>query len=185
MGCCWATTIPEWERAMENMKSLNEEAWKDMSEIPPKKWTRAAFSTYPVCHLQVNNMCEAFNRAILEWREKPIISLIDGLKSYMTDKIVKQRDLMLRYRGEICPMIQQKLEVNKDYADRWHAQWHGDGSNSQFEVSNGHDKYIVDLKIKSCACRRWDLSGIPCCHAIACMYYNNEIPEDYVNPWYR
>jgi hypothetical protein len=58
-----ATTIPEFERAMENMKKLNEDAWKDMSQIPPSMWSRSGYSTYTQCDLQVNNMCEAFNKA--------------------------------------------------------------------------------------------------------------------------
>ncbi|KAK2381886.1 hypothetical protein QL285_069460 [Trifolium repens] len=69
-----ATTVPEWEKAMENMKKLNEEAWKDMSQIPPSMWSRSGYSTRTQCDLQVNNMCEAFNKAILEYRDKPIIS---------------------------------------------------------------------------------------------------------------
>ncbi|GAU50686.1 hypothetical protein TSUD_410420 [Trifolium subterraneum] len=55
-------------------------------------------------------MCEAFNSAILEYRDKPIISLVEGLKFYMTNRIVKLRDYMLRkttfldtYSNIICP----------------------------------------------------------------------------------
>ncbi|KAL3333198.1 hypothetical protein AABB24_033329 [Solanum stoloniferum] len=30
---------------------------------------------------------------------------------------------------------------------------------------------IVDMKAKSCTCRRWELTGLPCPHAYICMYY--------------
>lgn len=156
-----------------------------MCEIPPKMWSRPAFSTYPQCDLQVNNICEAFNRAILEYRDKPIISLIEGLKFYLSYRIVKQRDLMLRYRGDICPMIQQKLELAKQEYDGWFPHWNGDTDYSLFEVSKGKNKYSVVLANNSCSCRRWDLSGIPCCHAFTCMWFNNQIPETFVNMCYR
>ncbi|XP_057450504.1 uncharacterized protein LOC130742417 [Lotus japonicus] len=60
-----ASTVPEWRAAMDVMKGLNEAAWTEMMEIPPEQWTRSHYSTYTHCDLQVNNMCEAFNRAIL------------------------------------------------------------------------------------------------------------------------
>jgi hypothetical protein len=97
-----STTMPDFTRAMNNLKKLNEAAWKDMCDLPASMWTRAAFSTHTCCDLQVNNMCEAFNSAILEYRDKPIISLVEGLKFYMTNRIVKLRDYMLRYEGDIC-----------------------------------------------------------------------------------
>lgn len=69
-----ASTVPKFEKAMVNMKILNEEAWRDNMAIPAKMWSWAVFNTYPLCNLQVNNMCEAFNREILEYRNKLIIN---------------------------------------------------------------------------------------------------------------
>lgn len=162
---------------------MNENAWRDMMQLPPPTWTRSAYSTYSKCDLQVNNMCEAFNRAILEYRDKPIITLIQGLKLYITNRIVNQRDLMLRYKGSICPMIQQLLEKNKRDADGWSPNWAGDEGYSLFEVYI--DKYVVNIFERSYSCRKWELTGIPCYHAIACMWHNNYAPEDYVSIHYR
>lgn len=80
---------------MENMKKLDEEAWKDMIQLRPSMWTRSAYSVQSQCDFQVNNMCEALNKAILEHRDKPMISLIQGLKFYMTAGIVRLRILCL------------------------------------------------------------------------------------------
>ncbi|XP_057452787.1 uncharacterized protein LOC130744635 [Lotus japonicus] len=178
-------TVPQFDRAMQKLKEMNEEAWKDLCEIPLKQWAKAHFSTHSLCDLQVNNMCEAFNMAILEHRDKPIISLIEGLKHYISSRIVKQRDLMLRYKGNICPMIQEKLEAHKLAAQNWAPHWNGDTLNSKFEVTDGTNKYRVELAKNHCACRRWDLTGIPCCHAIPCMWHNRTHPEEYVDNYYR
>jgi len=180
-----ATTEPEFKKAMENLKKLSEPAWKEMSELAVGMWSRAGYSTYTCCDLQVNNMCEAFNSAILEYREYPIISLFEGLKFYLTNRIVRLRDYMLRYEGDICPMISKIMDKNKRDADGWSPNWHGDRDYSLFSVGNGIDKYVVSLKDKSCACRKWDITGIPCPHAIACMRFNNQNPDDSVAHWYR
>lgn len=180
-----ATTVPDWERAMKKMKEMNEDAWKDMMQLPPSTWTRSHYKTHTQCDLQVNNMCEAFNKAILDHREKPIISLLEGLKNYITERIVTQRTLMERYKGNICPKIQLILERLKREADGWSPLWHADDDFALFGVSNEVDQYIVNLKEKTCSCRKWDLSGIPCPHAIACIWHNKVNPEDYVSQYYR
>lgn len=78
-----ASIVLEWQRAMDYLKSLNEQVWQDMLELPAAMWSRLSYDTYTRCDLQVNNMCEAFNRAILKYRDKPIISLVEGLKFYI------------------------------------------------------------------------------------------------------
>jgi hypothetical protein len=46
--------------------------------------------------------------------------------------------------------------------------------------SRGFD-YIVDISNKTCDCRRWDLTGIPCNHAIACLR-DERIPAEDMLP---
>ncbi|KAL2901663.1 Transposase for insertion sequence element IS406 [Bienertia sinuspersici] len=32
---------------------------------------------------------------------------------------------------------------------------------------------------------KWDMRGLPCCHAIACIYFMNKEAEPYVDDWYK
>lgn len=41
--------------------------------------------------------------------------------------------------------------------------------NGVFQVNERENQYIVELPTKHCDCRRWDLIGIPCNHAIAAL----------------
>ena len=45
--------------------------------------------------------------------------------------------------------------------------------------------YIVDMQKKSCTCRRWDLTGLPCPHALVSIHENSDKVEDYVNVYYK
>ncbi|XP_058722358.1 uncharacterized protein LOC131594286 [Vicia villosa] len=180
-----ATTVPSWERAMLNMKGMKETAWKEMVDVSATYWSQSHFKTYSKCDLQVNNMCEAFNRAILEYRDKPIITLLEGIKHYLTKRIAKMKELMNSYNGDICPRIQLVLEKNKRNAAHWTHTWHGDDNMAIYGVANGIDTYVVNLKQETCACRKWDLTGIPCSHYITCIWQNKKKPEDYVSEYYR
>ncbi|CAK8565213.1 unnamed protein product [Lathyrus sativus] len=126
---------------MQKIKDINEAAWKDMIELPPSMWTRSLYRTDSHCDLQVNNMCEAFNMAILEYRDKPIITLLEGLKHYITVWIVKQENLMSRFRSNICPKVEQVVEKLKRAAGGWIPTWHEDDEFSIFSVTNGIDTY--------------------------------------------
>ncbi|EXB30280.1 hypothetical protein L484_020920 [Morus notabilis] len=46
-------------------------------------------------------------------------------------------------------------------------------------------KFAVNLDARSCSCRKWDLSGIPCAHVIVCIWNRHEDPEQYVDPCYK
>jgi len=147
----------------------------------PAMWTRSHFKMDTQSDLQVSNMCEAFNRAILEYIDKHIITLLEGIKHYLVKRIGAQKDLMQRYRGNICPIIQLELEKAKRVADGWKPTWNFDDEYAIFSVTNGTGTYIVNLAQKICDCRKWGLTGIPCCHVIACMWYHKKEPEDFVS----
>ncbi|KAL4273388.1 hypothetical protein GQ457_13G021560 [Hibiscus cannabinus] len=58
------------------------------------------------------------------------------------------------------------------------------GERYQVQGGLGH-QHVVDLVQHTCSCRRWDLSGIPCIHAISAIQETNRKPEDYVNECYH
>lgn len=43
----------------------------------------------------------------------------------------------------------------------------------------------VDLAKRTCSCKKWDLSGIPCSHAVSAIWHRGQEPEDYVSHWYN
>ncbi|KAK7339597.1 hypothetical protein VNO77_20275 [Canavalia gladiata] len=59
----------------------------------------------------------------------------------------------------------------------------GDDDGHKFEVQSWPTKVVVNLGIQSCTCRFWELTGMPCMHAIAAIVYKNERPEDHCHAW--
>ncbi|MBA0875984.1 hypothetical protein Goshw_026873 [Gossypium schwendimanii] len=41
----------------------------------------------------------------------------------------------------------------------------------------------MDLVENSCSCRNWDLTGIPCIHALVIINLKDEFPDTYVQAW--
>ncbi|XP_040932167.1 uncharacterized protein [Gossypium hirsutum] len=57
------------------------------------------------------------------------------------------------------------------------------GDKYQVECGLG-SRHVVDLVQNSCSYRNWDLTGIPCMHALAIIHEKNEFPETYVQTWH-
>ncbi|CAN0906557.1 hypothetical protein LINGRAHAP2_LOCUS24332 [Linum grandiflorum] len=60
--------------------------------------------------------------------------------------------------------------------------YNGDG---QYEVQHHERTFVVDLTGHGCACGKWQLSGLPCEHAISCISMNQESIATYVAPVYK
>ena len=58
--------------------------------------------------------------------------------------------------------------------------WNG-GSKFQVTMTEGGHQIVVDLKERTCACRKWQLTGIPCFHACSCILFQKESPLDYMH----
>ena len=53
------------------------------------------------------------NKLILEYKEKTIIQLVEDIRLYLMDRIIKNKNRVMRYKGPLCPKIQDILEFNK------------------------------------------------------------------------
>lgn len=82
---------------------------------------------------------------------------------------------MNKWTGHICSKIKKKLEKNFQFASNCFALVAGEGV---YQVTHRENTYVVELKFDRCDCRRWQLTGIPCGHAIACFREERIKPED-------
>ena len=58
--------------------------------------------------------------------------------------------------------------------------WNG-GHKYHVTMTDGGHQIVVDLKNSTCAYRKWQLTGIPCFHAVACIFFQKEDPMNYVH----
>ncbi|GKC93408.1 multidrug resistance-associated protein 5, partial [Tanacetum coccineum] len=53
------------------------------------------------------------------------------------------------------------------------------------KVRSGSEGFIVDEDKRTCSCRMWQLSGLPCVHATKVIFLINRVPESYVPAWFE
>lgn len=89
------------------------------------------------------------------------------------------RDKMRKYTGQLCPNIQKQVEEAKKKSMEFIAHWNG---KDRFVIESCYgDKFKLNLGERTCSCRRWQLCGIPCAHAISGIYYMGYPPEDFLD----
>ena len=111
----------------------------------------------------------------------PILTMIDRINQQLMTRIVNKQTEGEKWSGPICPKIVNKLTKFVDLSAECFVMPTGSGV---FDVKFRDKDYIVELLNKSCTCRRWNLSGIPCHHAIACMQHERILPVDQVHSSY-
>ncbi|WVY90142.1 hypothetical protein V8G54_035656 [Vigna mungo] len=184
MGAAKATYEKEWEKKMGELKAINTDAYNWLIAIPTKNWCKHAFNTYCRCDVLINNLSESFNSTILLARDKPIITMMEWIRTYIMKRFATLREKAITYPGVVMPRPRKRLDKEIEKSGNWIPTWAGA---EKFEVTHGFtmDKFVVDLSNNSCSCYSWDLIGIPCRHAIAAISYKVQNPEDYVHVYYK
>ncbi|GJX34570.1 multidrug resistance-associated protein 5 [Tanacetum coccineum] len=177
-----ATYPTKFEKIMQEIKDLSIEAHKHLMERNPESWSRAFFRTDRVCDAVENGISECFNSLIVEARRKPIINMLEDIRIGLMERMQRMREKHAKWADGICPNIRKKFEKLKDQHRNWRVVPSGE---SRFEVRNGYEGFKVDERLRTCTCRGWQLTGIPCQHGLAALYFLHREPEEYVSEWYR
>ncbi|XP_006656458.1 uncharacterized protein LOC102711269 [Oryza brachyantha] len=147
----------------------------------PRHWSRAWFRLGSNCDLVNNSMCESFNKWILEASFFPIITMLETIRRKVMVRIHDQKTISGKWTTSICPSILKKLNVYITESKFCHAICNGDDS---FEVKHHDNRLTVHLDKKECSCRYWQLSGLPCPHAISCILLKTKSLDDYIAECY-
>ncbi|KAE8735657.1 hypothetical protein F3Y22_tig00000340pilonHSYRG01097 [Hibiscus syriacus] len=155
-----ATYKKEFEDAMDELKALSKPAFDWLNAKDPAQWSKSYFSPRSKSDMLLSNLSECFNKMILEARDKPILTLMEMIRTKIMENIAKKKEV-----------------ANKC--------WPTHAGGQKYPVSAGpSNQHAIDLENHSCSCRKWDLTGIPCIHDVSVTVLNNQRPEAYVHNSY-
>uniref|UniRef100_A0A2N9HBF3 SWIM-type domain-containing protein n=1 Tax=Fagus sylvatica TaxID=28930 RepID=A0A2N9HBF3_FAGSY len=176
-----AYTEFEFDAHMAELKKLSPPTYEYLSKIPVATWSRSKFTKNPKSDLIVNNLSECFNSYILDARDKPILTMLDTIRRKLMRRFQVNRASIAKMSGKLCPKIQVKVEKAGVKASECLLMYSGEG---KYEVDYRQQKFVVNLREKTCGCKKWDITGIPCHHAISAILHEGSKIEDYVDHCY-
>ncbi|GKC21416.1 mutator type transposase [Tanacetum coccineum] len=163
-----ATTVQRFGKNMEEIKKLNPEMYNWLKDIPPQHWARSHFSGRPHCDVLLNNMCEVLNRQLLKGRDKPIVTCLEFIREYLMKRIVIVQGIIDKSTGPLTPNATKLFNLIKRDAAQYKVIWNG---GDLYDTTGPYgDKCVVNIRSRSCACRKWEITGMPCKHAVASIW---------------
>ncbi|XP_022019938.1 uncharacterized protein LOC110920000 [Helianthus annuus] len=147
----------------ENMKSK----WGG-DEYKNLLWNCASASTVPEFEKAIKAVLDK-DKGLHDWlKEIPTKHWVRAYftgraREYLMKKIVVVNNKIGKCKGPLTPAATAVLQTAKTEAAEYTVIWTG---GTKFQVSthfNDHqDQRVVVLDERTCSCRRWDLTGIPC-----------------------
>ncbi|XP_070667339.1 uncharacterized protein [Malus domestica] len=93
----------------------------------------------------------------------------------------KQKGLILTFLT-VLPDFHHRFCVRHLYTN-YRERFKSGGTKFQVDAGGG-DQFVVDLTERTCSCRGFNLTSLPCSHAIAAINYKRDKPEYYVDVCY-
>ena len=163
-----AYNMADYNEALDEMENLSHVATVGFRGANPKVFCRAFLKIDTKVDVIVNNLDETFNGYIINARIKHLIYMLEDIIIALIQRLVMKRQGMEKTTSMLCPRIQAKLEKEKEEAANCFSM---PSSNLIFQVNHKMDCLIVDMGRRTFTCGKWDMSGIPCCHAVSYIFF--------------
>ncbi|KAH7575486.1 hypothetical protein JRO89_XS02G0121100 [Xanthoceras sorbifolium] len=160
----YATTTISFKERMAEIEDVSSEAAKWIQQFPRSRWALVYFEGTRYGRLSSN--IEEFNRWILEFRELPILQVIERIHYKLMAEFEVRRIQSNSWFSVLAPSAEKRMIEAINQASTYQVLR---SDEVEFEVLSAERSDIVNIGTRCCSCRDWQLYGIPCSHAVAAL----------------
>ncbi|XP_076893711.1 uncharacterized protein LOC143545776 [Bidens hawaiensis] len=115
-------------------------------------------------------------------RDKPIITCLEYIREYLTMRIVNVKKMQATARGPLTPQETKAWDEIQTEASKWSVMMVDEVT---YQVKSLRSQCVVNMEDRTCTCRRWYLTGMPCKHVVAALYdmIENNMPVGPLDKW--
>ncbi|CAH9075916.1 unnamed protein product [Cuscuta epithymum] len=161
----YALKPDSFHTCVERIKSISVEAYNWVFQSDPSHWANAFFPGARYNHI-ASNFGELFYNWVADAHELPITQMVDAIRGKIMDLIYTRRTESNQWMTRLTPFMEEKLEKESLKVHSVQVMM-STTTRNKFEVHGGESIECVDIDQCDCSCREWQISGLPCCHAIA------------------
>ncbi|XP_020191193.1 uncharacterized protein [Aegilops tauschii subsp. strangulata] len=175
-----ACSIDEFNASIESIRNISTEAADWIIASKPEHWSDAVFTGCRYDHFS-SNIVDAFNNWIPTKKEGSMVLMIDSLRIKIAEIMEARREACKSWEGPLTPSMDFKAQGEMSKASKLTVLC---SSETVFEV-RGSGIFVVNLANWECTCRRWQLSGLPCMHAVAVFSRIGRSFYDYCSKFFK
>ncbi|XP_018443229.1 uncharacterized protein LOC108815067 [Raphanus sativus] len=150
-------------------------------EKNPQNCSRAYFTTTACCEDVHNNFSETYNNTVNKAREMPLVEMLETIRRLAMVRIDIRKKKAENHKGKYSLKVANTIADESLHKKNCRAVA---GANGVFDVRENSTGYSVHMRKRTCTCRKWDMTGIPCRHALRVIMQMKWNAEDYVSDWY-
>ncbi|KAK9177673.1 hypothetical protein WN943_026862 [Citrus x changshan-huyou] len=177
-----ASSKRSFEEAMEDVKKADVAVYETLRKLPAKYWSQHAFDNQCKTDHVTNNMTESFNAWLGVQRNLPILTMLEWMRKKIMKRMVNRRQRAQAWEtaipGRIYAKMMKNLQIGSANPVCRASEW-------LYEVDDRGRTYIVDLEHHVCDCGYWQLSGIPCVHAMPCILHAKKDNSQFIHGWLK
>lgn len=107
-----ATMVTDFNKHMEDIKAISEDAFLWLMEVPPCHWSRHAFDESTKNDHVTNNMTESFNSHLEMSRQQPILTLLESIRRKTMRRLAERQMKGAKWTAPLPPKVMLRLEKN-------------------------------------------------------------------------
>ncbi|OAY71949.1 hypothetical protein ACMD2_25432, partial [Ananas comosus] len=169
-----AYTVAEFNEHMEKMKELNPEQYKYVVKLPRHRWATHCFLGRRYSML-TSNCAETINSL-------PITYLIEETRKKTACYFYQRKKNGENITSVVTPYAEKILGSSRK-TSRFYTL--NPSTDILFQVIAADRTDVVHLSKKTCSCKRWDIDGIPCNHAMVAISFRLRDLYDFVENWFK
>ena len=155
-----------------------------------KLWARSQFSEVSKVDYVHNNLAESFNSTIRKLKGHYVVDLLDRIRiEYMQKFHYRAGIAEAKFMGHIIiPAVMNELKQKTTGLEMNMTLCSGTTAEiSYLDKEKREWRYPVDLEARTCSCRQWQITGLPCIHA---LFFITSLPgpagniQQYVHDYY-
>ncbi|TXG63993.1 hypothetical protein EZV62_010987 [Acer yangbiense] len=175
----------EFKKCLEDISTINPEAMAYLAAIEPCHWSRHAFDNSIKCDHVTNNMTEAFNSMLKDFRARTYLGLMEYVRRMVMSRFQLRKEECSRWGNDIPPAVSKKIKENSVECRILRTLHSGQ---AKYEMLGLNRAYTTNLNDKTFECGQWQVSGVPCSHALAGIRHhfgvngNQSSLEEFIDP---
>ncbi|XP_009392733.2 uncharacterized protein LOC103978611 isoform X1 [Musa acuminata AAA Group] len=173
-----ACKVDEFNESIENLRIQSKELAEWVLGMEPEFWSDAFFKGLRYGHYS-SGAAEIFNDWVSTRYEPSVLQIVDILRCKLMEMMYSRRESSNTWTEVLVPSANQKVQEEMIKARSLSVAC---SSDSVFEVSD-ESTNVINIESRECTCRRWQVTGLPCIHALAVLERMNGCIYDYCSKY--